>query len=1851
MQGCLVRWRGHRPKRLSGDADAPVCIIGLALSVLLAYRAHPAFAACNLIPQTTKTFDSVLGSTNRPFAAPGEPIALHIRPCDTASPGFTPNGSDNVSIIFTPPGSATPHVVVLTAAADCSALSSQLSACGTLVGAANVSCLGSTDGAVVQLVTRADGPHLQFQLPNTHAQLGTTNVAETLSGPATIAVSAQAAPLPCQLATTSCAGQSGLIACIDDFFANDGACGRGTPQGTFNHFTALPIANDFAADCFDSIPPCNPLGTEFRLTADKDGNVLVPINWQAVLVRQADTPVPRLLRAVLAPQLPSPFPPISIQLPGPSFVASFTPEGGPLAPIFVPQFDPTAPSGVLNLFGSADAPYTILRLARRSAVFQQCTGGANDQLPCNGPDDCPGVCAGGHNLGLHCMTDTDCPNSTCDSRGTCGQTVCAGGLKSQQPCSGDANCPGGECGPSAFTDVRGLGVGGGAGPLVIPQTPPTNAPGVCQVTTTSLSCTVNSDCSTACSADPSCSAPQCVQYALTAENPVPLQSLTAQSQNVFALTSDETIDQVDRNGDGDHVDAVATLRDRQTGTIQPLGAPTECGLVNPQSQGRAVVQLHQGPYVFPAVATENNVVAFLESEPAEGNCDENSNGATFDAVFRAFRLGDGELTAGTHHAADAALLINNQSLVISNGRAFFRESEAATANKVTTRVSVDSGGTQVTDLGVTNFALSGDGRFVAFGSGSAQLVPGDSNGADDIFVRDRVLNTTERVSVDSAGTEGNGFSDIAPPVISADGRYVAFASVATSLVPGDTNGKIDIFVRDRIATTTTRVSVNSSGDEANDDSAPFGGFFASNLAMSADGRYVVFPSKATNLDNTVLDTNGFIDVFLRDRVAGTTSCMSLAADGLTQGNGDSGGTTAPGPSFLGVAISADGRYVAFASYADNLLGPGVDTNGKPDVFVRDRCLTNGNPVSGCTPSLRRVSIASNGQQGTGGAIGFAVAPSFSADGRYLSFVSDFTNLVPGASGTVFQTYVHDRVTAVTTRESVGLDGTEANGNSGGISALSADGRYLVFCAEASNLIPSDTNGATDIFLRDRVAGTTTRLNVTPTGGESIGEPAVLSVPCTAAISDDGSVVTFPAGAGDLVAGDTNGLRDQFVRGVDNGTDITGDGDLDDTVLDVLDTTAPSPALAPLCPADAVSAVTGAAAFLRPESAGATPNLASCPTGAGVTGGVDLNGDGDANDDVVHLVSSAGTVQNLGVAATAVSLSGTCVAGTNPGQACSTDANCPGSTCNPAWIGALVPPTDGATGVLQVHRVSDPPATWTNVGQAGDTLQMAGTLGVFITPEAAQNKDLNGDGKKIDRVIQVYDAAAANLTNLGQAAEEFVVGDRPVSCGASPLIAFRTSEAAQGNRDLNDDGDTSDFVLQVYAQGLGVINTHQAVHVCDLAACDPRLPYRVTGNQAKFLTLESDQGRDLNGNNTTSDLVLQIFDVCTRKVTVAATVDATATNANPLTDAGAATSTETPATASAVVTTGQRCMTTLSSPASCTTGSDCPSGAQCIANVCKTVQPVPASCTADADCTAPATCQLDQVVAAPAVSITHDTVVLARPAVNARIPKGQNQVTVQFPMRVRNADILPKREKPGHTVRLTASDGTCPVGTVAGLPDFDNNTAGAQDSVLLPGGRTKAAMVTLTVNASAFANIHNSQAPRRCTLQMQADSVLAGNVDPTPRNNIVGVELNVLDANDPPSSAVHESVIKSVSPLTLSLSRTNSTASATKRVRLLNADIGESAGHDITLTANDGDCPAGTVTVLAPSTQTVPGGTSVRATVQVNVTNSGFTSPNGRSPGRCTAVLSATTAVGGNSEPDPSNNSTALVINVVDRHDF
>jgi len=407
---------------------------------------------------------------------------------------------------------------------------------------------------------------------------------------------------------------------------------------------------------------------------------------------------------------------------------------------------------------------------------------------------------------------------------------------------------------------------------------------------------------------------------------------------------------------------------------------------------------------------------------------------------------------------------------------------AIASGQETTRVSVDSSGAEGNNGGWA-WAISADGRVVVFGSDSTNLVPGDTNGVPDIFVHDRSTGLTERISVSSTGVEGNGESRFRAAV-SADGRVVVFGSDATNLVPNDTNGKPDVFVHDRSNGTTERISLDSSGTEGNNTSLVG--------AISADGRFVVFGSFASNL--VPGDTNGVADGFVHDRSTGLTERISVSSTGA-EGDDDSGGE----------AISADGQVVAFTSEASNLV-PG-DTNGQPDIFVHDR-------FTGIT---ERISVDSSAVQGGNQSIAAAV----SADGQVVAFLS-LSRLDPPDTNRTWDVFVRDRSTGLTERVSVDSSGTEGNGASLH-PAISADGQVVSFDSEASNFVAGDTNNAWDIFVHHRFTGITERVSVDSSGTEGNASSVI------SALSAHGQFVVFSSHATNLVAGDTNGLSDAFVH--------------------------------------------------------------------------------------------------------------------------------------------------------------------------------------------------------------------------------------------------------------------------------------------------------------------------------------------------------------------------------------------------------------------------------------------------------------------------------------------------------------------------------------------------------------------------------------------------------------------------------------------------------------------------------------------------------------------------------------------------
>lgn len=395
------------------------------------------------------------------------------------------------------------------------------------------------------------------------------------------------------------------------------------------------------------------------------------------------------------------------------------------------------------------------------------------------------------------------------------------------------------------------------------------------------------------------------------------------------------------------------------------------------------------------------------------------------------------------------------------------------------RLSVSSSGEQGNGASGAP-SISADARYVAFASDATNLVAGDVNNAGDIFLRDRQTGTTSLISLSSTGERAD--SDSYWPVISESGRFVVFTSSAFNLAQGGNDDTEDVFIRDWQKGITELVSVASDGTKGNDHSGP-------SAAVSADGRYVAFDSDASNL--VVGDANAAGDVFLRDRQAGTTIRVSLAA----------GGGEANGGSW-GPSISNDGRYVAFSSGASNLVSN--DANGKTDVFVYDTA----------QKTIVRASVNSDGEE----AQSFpSRSASISGDGRYVAFMSQAANLTSLDTHYYDQIYVHDLQTGETAPISISLDEEGMMVADSDDPVISGDGRYVVFTSDSKY----DGMPGLEIYLRDRQANAAVQV----TNGRSSYEGSFFHPD----VSDGGNFVVFMSESSKLVPGDTNGTSDVFIR--------------------------------------------------------------------------------------------------------------------------------------------------------------------------------------------------------------------------------------------------------------------------------------------------------------------------------------------------------------------------------------------------------------------------------------------------------------------------------------------------------------------------------------------------------------------------------------------------------------------------------------------------------------------------------------------------------------------------------------------------
>ena len=428
--------------------------------------------------------------------------------------------------------------------------------------------------------------------------------------------------------------------------------------------------------------------------------------------------------------------------------------------------------------------------------------------------------------------------------------------------------------------------------------------------------------------------------------------------------------------------------------------------------------------------------------------------------------------------------------------------------------SVSSGGEQA------NAACSGrmaaSGTAVVMTSQATNLIEDDTNGSFwDVFVHDLKTGVTTVESVSSSDEQGNSHSEIAR--ISATGRFVIFESTATNLVP-DLNGVKHIFARDRLLNTTDLISVSTAGEPAN--------AFSGAGITSPDGRFTTFYSTGNNLVEFAYSPP---EMFLRDRLKGETSLISLTSNGTMSAFQFNVG---PG------AISDDGRYVAFSSDATDMV-PGLSSLRIRN-FVRDlelgQTIHVSVPYNGSNPDAR------------------SYLPDMSADGRLVAFASDASNLVPGDTNGFCDVFVRDMLLSQTARISFGYDGSETNGSCQPNAQISRNGRFICFNSMATNIVRNDTNQMIDGFVHDRWTGTTELVTLNWQGEQLNANSGITG------ITDDGRVISFSTSANNVIAEPVNGFGATYVRERWKLGDVNRDG-----VVNVIDLLAIINAWGP-CPA-------------------------------------------------------------------------------------------------------------------------------------------------------------------------------------------------------------------------------------------------------------------------------------------------------------------------------------------------------------------------------------------------------------------------------------------------------------------------------------------------------------------------------------------------------------------------------------------------------------------------------------------------------------------------------------------------------------
>lgn len=1387
--------------------QSPTLQVLFALAVfLVASVPLESRAECNVIPGAVSEYRGALGSVNRPFGLPGdegEEIGIRLRPgaCDPGLSHFgdrggAPGGEDDyfVSLLFEPPGSGAHHAVVIGAESNVATCEARVAAAGSLANGGTATCL---------------------------------------SVPATGKCSTTGSP------------------CSSDTACAPGVC------------VAAPGEPDLSvrSECVGGSSPWK------RCTQDSDcpGATCEPV---VLMFRFPDTD-PRVGGATDDRTLTGPVTiavtPVSASLPFTLSASTMRCADSARPANLVACIDELYSHDGTCETGASDIDETFgyfTALPPANDYRAMCTTGGS----CDGSQDelrftvdrAGNVLIPMDYRGVLIVNDL-IPIPRILSASTSIEAFAGGGVPVNLP-SGEflsSHAPGGQRLPPLFTPLRAE-VGGADPPLALFGS--VDAPvGVIRIARKgpgTLTCSGGANAGNACTSDAQCPSAECALFEFRdrfdggvgpvliagsafdaeAQEPVALDGLI-ESSSMFAFVTSEAIENTPLNADADTSDPVLRLRDRMTGELRPIGAL-------PTTPGRAVTRVRDGAFRFPAVAVEEDVVAFLESEPLEANTDANGNGELVDSILRVYRMQPGsaaQALTSTPITADAAPLVDGRSVAVSNGKVFFRTSESEESPRVTEVVSRPDGvgGSEAVADPVT---ISADGRYVAFVSGDPDLTdPPAQFWYEDVYVRDRFLAKTVRVSPDV------NFLPSGEPSISADGRFVAFIQESQLWLhdrDADGDGSFD----PPGAVTTELVSRCKQGGCR---SGPNSNGRSMRPAVSADGRFVAFTSYATDMISGHPFTEVMPRVFLRDRAAGQLVPVSL----------DDAGNSVLGNTAGGVCVSSDGRFVAYSGWYGFVVHD-LDADGNGVPWYQEGYGDWPGSVPPHFFKTERADVTSDGGNPVDGGLPGSFGSCISDDGRFATFYSYSPELVAGDTNGTWDVFVRDRVARTTTRVSVAPNGEQGN-NASDNPAISRDGRFVVFSTEASNLdddvdvgrciggslqgSPCTSDGqcgssarcATprDVLIADLATGHLRRVSTSEYSSD------------TGTVADAGLAATFIPHSGPA-----SSIAYGFVRSVDStsSTDRTGDGGLDDTVLRVIDTAGGSPGTpADLCPALAVAVASGRAAFLRPEAAGASAT-GGCPQAT-----ADQNGDGDAKDAVVQLWPGSSIV-NLGLAATDVALSPTRLAA----LVSEADQGAQGTSLNGAPLGGG--PTgysddDKTDRVLFVCAVDEAaPGSCAdggvNTGLAADAVAVSGDVMVVAVPEASQgNSDLNNDGDSYDRVLRIYRADTGVVIPVDQAVEDFVVEGN--------VVAFRTREKSQGDTDLNNDGDRDDDVLQAYDLATGqLVSSGMAVLPCPVEACDPRFPYRVSGEVVTFVTHEAAQGADLNGDGDSTDLVKQVFNV-------------------------------------------------------------------------------------------------------------------------------------------------------------------------------------------------------------------------------------------------------------------------------------------------------------------------------------------------------------------------------------------------------